>query len=142
MGRVIHFGVVPVDRFIGAFDVPVILGLLSRAAKRDDLARGFVTDCDSFTEWGESLREADERPDALHVLHVTDCDDFDGDGERIRLSREEVQEVARCLDDALSSEPLYRVVDYWLEDDLEVWGSDVHTYGPFALETGPARLTY
>ena len=119
MTRVVHFGIVP--RSQRRVDV------LSEAAR-------CLTDTpfllgDSFTDWSEPYVQ--HRGDALHVTHRTESDFLDPEGDRIRLSREEVQEVA---DELTALLPLtLRLVDYWLEDDGDEYGSDVHLHGPWAL---------
>lgn len=135
MTRVIHFGVVH---------------RASAAATQDRNANGILVHVDallrrlagtpfdvheSFTD--SSAPFPQNEADAIHVVHATDCDWADADGERIRLSAEEVQEVADDLADRLPSD--LRLVDYWLEDDGDVWGSDEHLHGPFALVSVSGR---
>lgn len=129
MSRVVHFGVVRRD------GVWFNLTTDDTSQVRDLLAgTPFQTDGDSFTDYGESL----ERDDALHVMHVTDCEEYDEDDDPIRLSPEEVSEIVSDLRDRLWRSA-YRLVDYWIEGDHQVWGQDDYLYGPYALQSVSGR---
>lgn len=127
--RVVHFGIACRDsQEMRSIDVMSVARILPP---------GFITDGDSFTEWGETLGRSG-LGDALHVMHVTDCDFEDEDLTRIRLSPEEVEEVESSLSDALADTP-YRRVDHWVEGDMVVWSDDNYLYGPYALQSVSGR---
>lgn len=133
MSRAIHFGVAS----YAAAEIPaagVRDRLAAHLAAEGGLAAGFEVQ-GSFTAWGEDFPYCEW--DAVHVTHRTECADFDEDGDPIRLSADEVREVVDELSEHL---PWFlRVVDYWLEDDGEEWGSDVHLHGPWALTSVSGR---
>lgn len=132
MARVVHFGVTNAARNMTSADVALIEALFKGTSTQGGLAAGFLTDGDSFSDWGEPLMSPDE-PDALHVMHITECETYDADDERIRLSNDEVYEIANTLLEMVSMIPGYRVVEHWIEGDLEIWSDDNYIHGPFAL---------
>jgi hypothetical protein len=136
MTRIIHFGVVPAAGHVESWWPPASVRdvVVRRLTGQTGLAAGFAVE-QSFTDWSERFPQ---RPgDAIHVTHHTECDDYDADGDPIRLSADEVREVAEELAEVLGHG--LRVVDYWLEDNGEEWGSDVHLHGPWGLESVSGR---
>lgn len=131
MSRVVHFGVVRRDGVwfnLTTDDTSQVRDLL--------VGTHYQTDGDSFTDYGESLIPVCD--DALHVMHVTDCEEYDEDDDPIRLSPEEVSEIVSDLRDRLWRSA-YRLVDYWIEGDHQVWGQDDYLYGLYALQSVSGR---
>jgi hypothetical protein len=142
MSRIVHLGVVhrrdPFDTQDrnAAGELVHLDALTRRLAGTPYVVRG------SFTDSNETFPQ--HAHDAIHVTRTTECEVYDGhpdddpeDRTRIRLSPDEVGDVAMVLSIMLPSD--LRVVDYWLEDDAEEWGSDVHLHGPWALASIAGR---
>ena len=129
MSRIIHFGIVARDGRQAYTE-----GFVDHIDRHLDRA-WFSTDGDSHTDWGETFPQHDS--DALHLTHTTDCPSLDGDGTPIRLSADEVADVAQRLIDQLPDS--VRLVDYWLEDSADEWGSDVHLHGLWAIASVAGR---
>lgn len=138
MGRVVHLGITNKARHMEPADVILIEALLEATAAAGGIAAGFRTNGDSFTAWGESLMSPEE-PDALHILHITECEMYDEDDDRIRLSNDEVAAIADCLLDIVSLVNGYRVVEHWVEGDLDDWSQDNYVHGPFALASASGK---
>ena len=80
---------------------------------------GFILDGDSFTAWGENLRQDAQLGDPIHVTYTVD-EAPDGDWLNIRGLLQETMGKA------------WRVIDYIVLTDAKDWSEDVEIIGAYA----------
>ena len=80
---------------------------------------GFVVAGDSFTAWGENLRQDAQLGDPIHVTYTVD-EEPDGDWLSIR----------RLLQETMGES--WRVIDYIVLTDAKDWSEDVEMIGAYA----------
>lgn len=124
--RVFHFGVQPTKADLHA---PIVRSTVG-SWLNDTM---FVTDGDSFTEWGEAYVGG---ADALHVTITVDISS-DCEPEELRVSREEARELYDLLAEELAGLNV-RLADYWVETSDE-WSEDARIHGLWALESISGR---
>ena len=80
---------------------------------------GFIVDGDSFTAWGENLRQDAQLGDPIHVTYTVD-EAPDGDWLNVRSRLQETMGEG------------WRVIDYIVLTDAKDWSKDVEIIGAYA----------
>jgi hypothetical protein len=104
--------------------VTVHLGLLGGTIFGEQIfmdleAWGFIVDGDSFTAWGENLRQDAQLGDPIHVTYTVDAAP-DGDWLNVRSLLQETMGEG------------WRVIDYIVLTDARDWSEDVEIIGAYA----------
>ena len=105
-------------------EVTVHLGLLGGTIYSEQIFMdldgwGFILDGDSFTAWGENLRQDAQLGDPIHVTYTVD-EAPDGDWLNVRSLLQETMGEG------------WRVIDYIVLTDAKDWSEDVEIIGAYA----------
>lgn len=90
----------------------------------DESIGAFITDGDSFTEWGEETTDRDH--EALHVTLVLGIEPSKGTASIVRGAYALLEQALR--DQGVAA----RLVDYAVFTNAHTWSEDSHTFGVYA----------